>query len=375
MIVGDSSIALSSQRTFSAKAVRYETLSASVGAKRVDASEVQAIALDEDAAAVYAGESTSGTLTNLEATSLQRKALALQASVLRGAFGQGSSGGPWQVGATEDGLNPLDDGLDSEMRIMKWVAEAFLGHKIRIITARPANCHGEAAAPSGQQQPAWGINYRRTELYTEAENTSFAAEGWVETAAGQKIAFKLSLEMSREYSTSTQLALGAGELFQIDPLVINLRGGAAGLTDARFDFDLDADGDKESIPFVSSGSAVLVFDKNGDGIANDGSELFGPTTGDGFAELALLDSDGNGWIDEADEEWSQLHLWTKDAEGNDHMQTLLDAGVGAVYLGRVETQFSVRGEGNAELGEVVSTGVYLKEDGQAGTVQQVNLTA
>jgi hypothetical protein len=37
-----------------------------------------------------------------------------------------------------------------------------------------------------------------------------------------------------------------------------------------------------------------------DGRVNDGRELFGPRTGDGFAELAAYDDDGNNWIDEND---------------------------------------------------------------------------
>jgi len=65
-------------------------------------------------------------------------------------------------------------------------------------------------------------------------------------------------------------------------------------------------------------NAFLVLDRNGDGVVNNGSELFGNTTrlrdgsiaSDGFAALAELDDDGNGRVDEADSAYSRLRLWT-----------------------------------------------------------------
>jgi hypothetical protein len=45
-----------------------------------------------------------------------------------------------------------------------------------------------------------------------------------------------------------------------------------------------------------------------DGRVNDGRELFGPITGDGFAELAAYDDDGNNWIDENDGIYDNLSI-------------------------------------------------------------------
>ena len=63
------------------------------------------------------------------------------------------------------------------------------------------------------------------------------------------------------------------------------------LSDQTFYFDLDADGKEEEIS-VLNGSGYLALDKNGDGVINDGSELFGTKNGDGFADLARYDEDG-----------------------------------------------------------------------------------
>ena len=57
--------------------------------------------------------------------------------------------------------------------------------------------------------------------------------------------------------------------------MINLNTDAANVTDQKFYFDLDADGELDEISTLASGSGFLALDKNGDGIINDGSELFG----------------------------------------------------------------------------------------------------
>ena len=124
---------------------------------------------------------------------------------------------------------------------------------------------------------------------------------------------------------------------------------------------------------LGNGRGFLAFDKNGDGIINDGSELFGALTGDGFSELALYDEDGNGWIDEADSIFSKLRVWTKDENGKDILLSLKEADLGAIYLNRVSTEFSVNNtETNEQNAQVRSTGVYLKESGGAGSIQQID---
>jgi len=178
--------------------------------------------------------------------------------------------------------------------------------------------------------------------------------------------------MSRESVTVKDFHLRAGDAL-IDPLVINFAGNAAELTDEKIDFDLDADGERESVSFVKAGSGFLVLDRNGDGIATDGSELFGPTSGDGFAELAAHDQDGNGWIDEADAVYHDLRVWTKDATGGDLYSTLAEKNVGAIYLRNVSTNFTLQDSTGETAGKVRTTGVYLTENGQANTIQQVDL--
>ena len=89
--------------------------------------------------------------------------------------------------------------------------------------------------------------------------------------------------------------------------------------------------------------------------------------------FAALDGDGNGWIDENDAAHAQLLVWMKDARGNDQLTSLAEAGVGALHLGRVDTPFALRDEANTPLGQVRATGIYLKESGNVGTLQQIDI--
>ncbi len=163
--------------------------------------------------------------------------------------------------------------------------------------------------------------------YEEQENTAFSTKGKVVTADGREIEFNLDLEMSRRfeeyyYKQNDIYAYTPSQSSNlVDPLVINLDSTIANVSDQKFMFDIDADGILDSISQLNSGSGYLALDKNGDGKINDGSELFGTKSGDGFADLAAYDDDGNGWIDENDAIWSKLLIWTKDEHGKDVLGT------------------------------------------------------
>ncbi len=273
---------------------------------------------------------------------------------------------------------------DPMLTLLRTMIEAMTGVRIKVF--RPDDVPtaeappeladpGQAARGDGARGPAgFGVEYDYHEVREEKEATAFAASGVVRTADGQEIAFQVSLAMSRSYREEVNVSLRLGDARRKDPLVINFSGAAAQLTDARFAFDLDGDGQTENLPELASGGGFLVFDRNSDGKATDGGELFGPRSGEGFAELAALDGDGNGWIDEGDAAFSQLAVWSPNAEGGGELRTLADLGIGAVAVQAIGTPFELRGAGNASLGAVRSTGVYLSEDGSAGTVQQIDLS-
>ena len=210
----------------------------------------------------------------------------------------------------------------------------------------------------------------------DQEATDVCARGSVHTADGRCIDFKLEVAMARKYESTTAVKASGTEYVLKDPLVINFDGQAADLQDARFSFDLNADGQAEELPLLGKGSAFLALDRNGDGQINNGNELFGAQSGNGFADLAKLDSDGNHWLDENDPAYAQLRVWQPGAtaKGKDGgLESLQQAGVGALWLGSVDSQFSLKDGNNQSKGEVRQTGLWLKEDGQVGALQKVDL--
>lgn len=208
---------------------------------------------------------------------------------------------------------------------------------------------------------------------SESESTTFATKGIVQTADGRSIDFNMEVSMSRAFMQETNL-LEVKDYIKTDPLMINLDTNIGSVSDQKFFFDLDSDGKEEQISFAGKGSGFLALDKNGDGKINDGSELFGTSSGDGFKDLAEYDEDGNGWIDENDSIFNRLKVWTKDENGNDFLIDLKKADVGAIYLRNADTQFSLKDDENKLNAEIKKTGIYLREStGAVGTLNHVDL--
>lgn len=209
--------------------------------------------------------------------------------------------------------------------------------------------------------------------YSEYESTSFHADGRAVTEDGRTIDFNIDVQMTRSYAEYMDVQFKSLPNALMDPLIINVDNGIADISDQKFLFDLDADGNEEQISMLGAGCGFLALDKNDDGIINDGRELFGTATGDGFGELRNYDEDGNGWIDENDSVFSKLKVWCKAADGSDILMDLKEAGVGAIFLGDVSTEFSMNSMLNDTNGVIRSTGFFLKEDGGAGTMHNIDL--
>ncbi|GAA2515259.1 hypothetical protein GCM10010201_09420 [Pilimelia columellifera subsp. columellifera] len=289
-----------------------------------------------------------------------------------------------------------DEGVDiADPKLASLVAlvEQLTGQKVRVLdpadltrgvggvtVAQPPSAGGrahknerppEGGRPTeGPRPQGWGVDYQLTEQFRDHERAGFAAAGCVTTTDGRQIRFVAKVTMERQTVATTDVRIKAGDAL-IDPLALNFGDGPIGLTASRIDFDLDADGVAEKVSFVAGGNGFLVLDANGNGRADDGRELFGPTTGAGFAELAEHDLDGNGWIDEADPVFTQLRIWD-DADGG--LVTLAERGVGAIGLTSVATPFHLEAGGRT-AGIVRSTGVWLGEDGSAATISQIDLVA
>lgn len=115
-------------------------------------------------------------------------------------------------------------------------------------------------------------------------------------------------------------------------------------------FDLNGDGVPEQTAWTraNTNEAFLWIDKNGNGVVDDGTELFGSTFGaNGFDQLAVWDrasvgdviygGNDNGQIDSGDAIWSRLRLWIdRNHDGlsqPDEIYTLGQLGVTSIDLG------------------------------------------
>jgi hypothetical protein len=268
--------------------------------------------------------------------------------------------------------------------LLRRMLEKLTGKKLSATPpARELNPPAESSPPAPGQdqtpasaQPArqgWGVSVNVTHERFESEKMCFQARAQVRTADGRCIDVDVQLRMQRAFLERSNLQIQAGDAKLKDPLVVNFAAPAVALTDKTFTFDLDADGSAEQLSQLASGSGFLALDRNGNGRIDNGAELFGPQTQDGFGELSDLDDDGNGWIDEGDRAFDQLRLWSPDEQGRGNLQSLEELGIGALSLSAARTSFDLTDQNNQLLGKLRSTSLFLTESGQAGTIQQIDL--
>ncbi|MDR0529729.1 MAG: hypothetical protein LBG69_09000 [Zoogloeaceae bacterium] len=278
-----------------------------------------------------------------------------------------------QNAPTAASLSPESDFTsdDPKIAILAQILEMLTGHKLEISDLRSL----QKAANGDLANSNFEMERTTRAQYTEREDTRFSAQGVVRTADGLEVSFSVNMAFSRSYSktvtTTERLSLQAAK----DPLVLDFGGRADDLANLSFFFDLNADGTKQELPLLR-GSGFLAFDRNGNGRIDDGRELFGPASGNGFRELAALDDDGNGWIDENDAAYLSLRIWRPEAGGQNgegELLTLKEAGIGAIYLGNLAAPFTFTNGDNSPWAFLRSGGVYLREDGGVGTVSQVDL--
>jgi len=97
------------------------------------------------------------------------------------------------------------------------------------------------------------------------------------------------------------------------PIVIDLNGNGISSIAAEFSnvkFDVTGDKVADKVGWLSGEDAFLAVDRNGNGLIDDVSELFGGLRrGEGFAELSQFDSNFDKILDSQDKKFNQLLLW------------------------------------------------------------------
>ena len=170
------------------------------------------------------------------------------------------------------------------------------------------------------------------------------------------------------------LRLGIGDIRSAVKICGN---SSINLERSRAYFDLDANGFAERTAWVDPNDALLVLDRDNDGIITSGQELFGDQTilsngnkaASGFEALAEFDENKDGKIDAKDIVYAKLRLW-QDANGDgvsqaDELKLLADAGVVAINLNsNVVNSADVMGNVQRRLGS------FVRSDGSGGQIAE-----
>lgn len=222
------------------------------------------------------------------------------------------------------------------------------------------------------------VKIEKTTEIIKKDSVDFSSKAIIKTA-DKEFEIDLNLSYSQEFYEKHKERVEFSSVNFIDPLVIQYDKNAKPLDfledEMSFMFDIDSDGKVDEIPVLKEGNGFLAWDKNGNGIIDDGRELFGPNTNNGFEELRALDKDNNGWIDEADPIFDKLQVWSMDENGQETVMALGKSGVGAIFLGDVSTEMMVSKSAMDPLAHLKSTSMFVREDGSAGVLSSLDFIA
>ncbi len=260
-------------------------------------------------------------------------------------------------------------------QVIERMVEGVVGQRIRLRKITGLESQGnfvffEPVNPPGQQV---AFSFAAHSTHYEYEKVSVNSTGSVELADGRNIDFSLQLTMERESMVRESVAWQAAERVLLDPLVLNFDCDLRSLINKSFQFDMNCDGETDTLCSLQPGTGLLALDLNNDQEINDGRELFGPTTGLGFQELAQYDFDLNGWIDKNDPIFSSLRIWRPGESRKSGLMSLSEAGVGAICLTHDKSGFQLKDRRNNLMGEVAATGIFLTEAGEVRPIQEIKL--
>ena len=118
-------------------------------------------------------------------------------------------------------------------------------------------------------------------------------------------------------------------------------------------FNFWNNGRSQAISWVQPDDGFLALDRNGNGMIDNGSELFGNVGdeigdyADGFEALSHLDTNNNTMIDDGDELWNKLVIWqdvnTDGASTPNELINLDSTGVFAIPLGSLDVNLVSNG--------------------------------
>ena len=252
--------------------------------------------------------------------------------------------------------------LSPKDRQMLLVVEALLGKEISVTVFDKTS----ASFSRGQRASTPTIAYEQ--MQEEASSLDLAFKGSITTKKGKQMNFSLSVKWKEKFAVAQRDILQQGQNFN-DPLIITLDGDTP-VTKDKFDFKLNKNA--STLNRLKKKSGYLAFDKNDSNKIDDGSELFGVKSGDGFADLAKYDEDKNGWIDSNDTIFKSLRFWSP-SKNSDSVKTLKEVGIGAISLQSIKTDFISKEDINKPTAYYKEASVAVGENAQPCALFSVDL--
>lgn len=277
-----------------------------------------------------------------------------------------------QINELQDQHATLEIKDNAKVMILKLLVQKLAGKDIEWFNSKEIeHMHSTTQtipttqSDSEQQGP---IKVIVEELHHEHQANSLKMAGKITTVAGRDISFEFKLNFEQNY---TEYQRSIETINMKDPLVISFTNKPVAFEESSYQFDIDADGNKDTITQLEKGYGYLAFDRNNNGKIDDGQELFGALSSNGFAELSQYDEDGNGFIDENDVIFDSLKVWIKNNK-EDKLISLNEANIGAIATQSVNSPLNIR-NGNGELkGAIRESSFYLNNDGNVGLIQQID---
>ncbi|WP_125779719.1 hypothetical protein [Pseudoalteromonas rubra] len=274
-----------------------------------------------------------------------------------------------EVAEVDSSANELDMQTSARLYILKLLVEKLSGSEVQwydaVVGKDISQEEMSEIVSAAEETPPTEVLVER--LMHESQSNVFKADGQIRLENGQQISFAFKSVFEQSHTSYERIIENVN---MKDPLIISFTNRAVELDTERMDFDIDADGQSDNFAQLKKGYGYLALDLNQNNRIDDGKELFGALSGNGFADLAQYDDDGNGFIDENDAIFDSLKVWVKN-KAQDQLVSLSDANIGAIALQNADTPMNIRTDGQLQ-GAIRKSGFYLDENGKPGLVQQVD---
>jgi Ca2+-binding RTX toxin-like protein len=168
-----------------------------------------------------------------------------------------------------------------------------------------------------------------------------------------------------EFSDGTKSLQEIIDSISVPPIVLDLDGDGLEYSSDMILFDVDNDGQMESMYWVGEDDGILTYDKDNSGGITDKSEIsfveYSDDANTDLEGLRAFDTNFDNIFDAQDNKWSSFGITQ-----NNQFKSMDEMGIKALYL-ESDNNIQMPQEGVVEYGQ----GSYLKEDGQEGVFSDV----